>query len=133
MIQTPGGRTNETGSKVAFNSRVVTIQVTWENGMQNFVWLCLTLILRLLSGCFTQLKRMFVLERAHPGRFTWSTFSLSVDLDSARLDVVSRSVFWGSGIPVRERFPAAGFPPQAAPRPVRWHATGAQTIFRRDA
>jgi hypothetical protein len=31
VIQTPGGRTNEAGSKVAFISRVVTIQVTWEN------------------------------------------------------------------------------------------------------
>lgn len=100
--------------------------------MQNFVWLCLTLILRLFSGCFRQLGRMFILERARPGRFGWSTFSLSVDLDSARLDVVSRSLLWGSGIPVRERAPAAGFPPQAAPRPVRWQATGPETFFHRD-
>jgi hypothetical protein len=101
--------------------------------MQNFVWLCLTLILRLLSGCGRQLKRMFILERAHSGRFAWSTFSLSVDLDSARLDVVSRSLLWGSGIPIRERIPGAGFPPQAAPRTVRWRATGPETIFDRDA
>ena len=100
--------------------------------MQNFVWLCLTLILRLFSGCARQLRRMFVLERAHQGRFAWSTFSLSVDLDSARLDVVSRSLLWGSGIPVRERSPAAICPPQAAPRPMRWHATGSETFFDRD-
>jgi hypothetical protein len=82
----------------------------------NVIVLCLALILRLFRSCLKQVGGMFVLRRTHAGRIGLGAFSLSVDLDSARLDVVSRSLLWGSGIPIPERAPAARYSAVAAMR-----------------
>ena len=99
----------------------------------NVILLCLALILRLFRGCLKQLGGMFVLRRTHAGRFGLDAIALSVDLDSARLDAVSRSLWWGSGVPIPEPALKAVCPPIPVSRPVRWHGAGPGTFLRRDA
>ncbi len=99
----------------------------------NVVALCLTLILRLLRNCFRQIAGMFVLQPTRPGTFRLGALSLSVDLDSARLDAVSRSLLWGSGIPIPEPARSAGCPPLPLLRPWRSHGAGPEIFLRRDA
>ena len=101
--------------------------------MQNVVTLCLTLVLRLLRNCYRQIAGMFVLQPARPGTFRLVALSLSVDLESARLDAVSRSLWWGSGIPVPEPARSADCPPLPVLRPLRWHGAGPEIFLRRDA
>jgi hypothetical protein len=98
----------------------------------NVVTLCLALFLRLLRNCFRQVAGMFVLQPARPGTFRPGVLSLSVDLDSARLDAVSRSLLWGSGIPVPEPARSAGCPPLPVLRPLGWHGAGPEIFLRRD-
>ena len=104
----------------------------------NVITLCLALILRLLRNCFKQAAGMFVLRRGDSGWFGLGALSLSVDLDSARLDAVSRSLWWGSGIPIPEPARSAGCPPLSVPRPAfagtgRWHGTGPEIFFHHHA
>ena len=75
----------------------------------NVIMLCLALILRLFRSCLKQVGGLFVLRRIRTGGYGLGAFSPSVDLDSARLDVVSRSLLWGSGMSIPERVPAAGY------------------------
>jgi len=89
--------------------------------MQNqIVMLCVAFVLQLCRGCLGQLAGSFALIRSRPGKSSLGAFSPSVDLDSARLDVVSRSLWWGAGLPVPERAPARVCPPIVVPRRVRW-------------
>src|SRR5258708_1553220 len=94
----------------------------------NVIMLGLTMVLRLLQRCAAQFRGMFVLRRGRAGRFGLGAFSLSVDLDSARLDAVSRSLLWGSGVPLPEPIPMAGCPPIARARDVRWHGGCARDV-----
>lgn len=99
----------------------------------NVIMLCLALILRLLRYCFRQVAGMFVFQPTRTGTFRLSAMPLSVDLDSARLDAVSRSLLWGSGIPIPEPARSAGCPPLPVQRPLRWHGAGPEIFLRRDA
>jgi hypothetical protein len=104
----------------------------------NVIVVCLALILRLLRNCFKQVAGMFVLRRTRAGWYGLSAISLGVDLDSSRLDAVSRSLWWGSAIPIPEPARAAGCPPLSVPRPVfagtgRWHGAGPEIFLHYDA
>jgi hypothetical protein len=101
--------------------------------MQTFVLLCLASILRLLQSCLQQVGGMFVLRRTRAGQFGWGVISLSVDLDSARLDAVSRSLMWGSGIPLPEPARSANCPPPPLPRRWRWDGARPEIFLHRDA
>jgi hypothetical protein len=98
----------------------------------NVIVLCLALILRLLRSCLKLVGGMFVLQRVRAGKLGLGAIALSVDLDSARLDAVSRSLLWGSGMPILEPSRTANCPSTAAPRPMRWHGTGPGTYGRHD-
>jgi hypothetical protein len=76
---------------------------------------------------------MFVLWRMSTGHFGSGAISLSVDLDSARLDAVSRSLMWGSGIPLPEPALSASCPPPPPPRHWRRHGAGPEIFLHRDA
>jgi len=67
------------------------------------------------------------------GHFGSGAISLSVDLDSARLDAVSRSLMWGSGIPLPEPALSANCPPPSLPRRWRWHGASPEIFLHRDA
>jgi hypothetical protein len=98
----------------------------------NVIMLCMALILRLLRFCCKQVAGMFVWQRPQAGGFSPGAFSLSFDLDSARLDVVSRSLWWGAGIPVPEPARSAGCPPRPDMRPLRGCGSGPESYLHRD-
>jgi|GEM_PF-4544747 len=108
----------------------------------NVIILRVACVLRLLLSCVVQLVRGVVLPRVHHGpcHFEWGglgAFSLTADLDSARLDVVSRSLWWGSGVPVLmapvlQPVRTAACPSIAAPRTSRWHGVPPETFHRWD-
>jgi len=98
----------------------------------NVIMLCMASVLRLLWSCIGQLKRGFALPRVHTGHLGLGAFSLTADLDSARLDVVSRSLWWGSGVPIPKPVPMPALPPIAAPRTERWHGVPPETFHRWD-
>ena len=98
----------------------------------NVIMLCVASVLRLLLSCITQLGKGFVLPRLHAGQLGLFAFSLTADLDSARLDVVSRSLWWGSGVPIPKPVPTAACPPITAPRVSRWHGVPPETFHRWD-
>ncbi|HEY2253258.1 MAG TPA: hypothetical protein VGH74_19425 [Planctomycetaceae bacterium] len=101
--------------------------------MQNNVMILrMACVLRLLWSCLAQLVRGVVLPRMHSGHWGLGAFSLTADLDSARLDVVSRSLWWGSGAPVLKPVPIVARPPSAAPRVSRWHGIPPETFHRWD-
>ena len=98
----------------------------------NVIILCVAFVLRLLRSCLAQLRRGFVLPRLHAGHLGLGAFSPTADLDSARLDVVSRSLWWGCGMPIPKPVPAAACPPIAAPRASRWRGVPPETFHRWD-
>ena len=98
----------------------------------NVVMLRVAFVLRLLLSCLRPLGRGFVLPRLHAGQWGLGAFSLTADLDSARLDVVSRSLWWGSGVPIPKPVPMVTGPPIAAPRVSRWHGVPPETFHRWD-
>ncbi len=98
----------------------------------NIVMLCVAFVLRLLQSGITQLKRGFVLPRLRAGRPALGAFSLTADLDSARLDVVSRSLWWGSGALIPKPVPLSACPPIAAPRGLRRYGGPPETLHRWD-
>jgi hypothetical protein len=98
----------------------------------NVIMLRLAFVLRLLWSCLAQLGRGLVLPRLPSGHLGLGAFSLTADLDSARLDVVSRSLWWGSGVPVPKPVPTPACPPIAAPRTSRWHGFPPETFHRWD-
>ena len=108
-------------------------RLTGKSEMQNnVIMLCVSSVLRLLSRCIRHLGRTFVLPRLHAGHLGLGAFSLTADLDSARLDVVSRSLWWGSGVPIPKPLPTVARPPIAAPRVSRWHGVPPETFHRWD-
>jgi hypothetical protein len=98
----------------------------------NVIILRVAFVLRLLLSCLAQFARGVVLPRLHSGHLGLGAFSLTADLDSARLDVVSRSLWWGSGVPVLKPVPATACPSIAAPRVSRWHGVPPETFHRWD-
>ena len=99
--------------------------------MQNrVITLCVALILRIVRGCWKEAAGVFVFRRSHAGRCSPGAFWPSLDLDSARLDAVSRSLWWGSGIPIPDPAQTACAPPNAAGRTLRRHGGGSATFYR---
>ena len=98
----------------------------------NVIVFYLALILRLLRDGLKLVGGMFVYRRDRAGRPGLGAFSLSVDLDSARLDAVSRSLLWGSGIPIPKPALTAVAPPQSVSHQLRWHGAGPETFLRPD-
>jgi len=98
----------------------------------NVIVLCLALILRLLRSCLKLVGGMFVLQRVRAGKLGLGAIALSVDLDSARLDAVSRSLLWGSGIPIPEPALTAVAPQHSVSRHCRWHGAGPGMFRRHD-
>ena len=99
----------------------------------NVIALCLALFLRLLRDGLKQLAGVFVFQRMYAGRFHPGSLPLSVDLDSGRLDAVSRSLWWGPGMPVPEPARTAASPPVPAARPLRWYGSGPEIFLHHDA
>ena len=128
----PGGANFRTGRSGAFtfSSRYDSGYVG--NGMQNGVIAAgLALLLRLFRGSLRLLGVTFVRPRARAAGFDFSAFSFSVDLDSARLDAVSRSLWWGSGVLIRGPVPTAACPaPARSARGCRQNA-GLGAVHRR--
>jgi hypothetical protein len=98
----------------------------------NVIVFYLALILRLLRDGLKLVGGMFVYRRDRAGRLGLGAFSLSVDLDSARLDAVSRSLLWGSGIPIPEPARTADCPPRFVSRPWRRRGTGPEIFLHHD-
>lgn len=98
----------------------------------NVIFLRLACVLRLLVSCVWQLVRGVVHPRMRTGDLGLGAFLLTGDLDSARLDVVSRSLWWGSGVPVLQPVRSAACPSIAAPRASRWHGVPPETFHRWD-
>jgi hypothetical protein len=93
----------------------------------NVVVCCVALILRLLQKVVRLVGGIFVVRREHPSRLGLGALLPSVDLDSARLDAVSRSLMWGAGIPIPEPARAPGSPP-VAPRRLHRHGPHPETF-----
>ena len=102
-----------------------------KSGMQNnVITLCVALLLRIVRGCLKEAAGMFGFRRSYAGKFSLGAFWPSLDLDSARLDAVSRSLWWGSGVPIPDPVQTACSPPNAAGRTVRRHGGGPATFYR---
>jgi len=90
-------------------------------------------LLTVTRRAVARLRCLVEAPRRHERPAAWQAVSLCVDLDSARLDAVSRSLLWGLGVdalalvPAVHRAPlgAAGLPPWRR-RPPGW-------TLRRDA
>jgi hypothetical protein len=101
--------------------------------MQNhIVILCVANILRLLRAACRQVQEWFVLPQNSSGRPGLVGFLLSTDLDSARLDVVSRSLWWGCGAPTPKPVPVTICSPIAAPVRSRWRGGPPEMLPRWD-
>ena len=98
----------------------------------NVISLRVAVVLRCLLSCLTQFGRALVFPRLHSSRLGLGTFSLTADLDSARLDVVSRSLWWGSGVPIPKPVPTLACPRIAAPRVSRWQGIPPESFHRWD-
>jgi hypothetical protein len=86
--------------------------------MQNFVIAALAWTWRLLRACLKRATNAFVLPTP-AGAFNPGAVPLCVDLDSARLDAVSRSLLWGTGVLAPEPTKAAVCSPPGAASPLR--------------
>ena len=124
MILAPGGRNSDEPVRARSLLESLRFRLRGKTEMQNVFILLMASVLRLLRGCFRQIAGLFVLSRARAGRFGLGAFPLSVDLDSARLDAVSRSLWWGSGIPIPEPARTAGSRLIARRRDMRWRGGG---------
>ncbi len=98
----------------------------------NVIILRVASVLRLLLSCLAQFGRGVVLPRLRSAHLGLGAFSLMADLDSARLDVVSRSLWWGSGVPIPKPVRAVARRSNAAPRVSRWHGVPPETFHRWD-
>ncbi|MBI3862145.1 MAG: hypothetical protein HY290_09650 [Planctomycetia bacterium] len=98
----------------------------------NSVVLCVVFVLRILRRCIAQVGGWFVFPRSQPGKLGLGLFSLSADLDSSRLDVVSRSLWWGCGLPNPKPVPVAVCRPIAAPPRSRWRGGPPEMLPRWD-
>lgn len=76
--------------------------------MQNYLLAVLHGMLRLLRACLRQVKSLLILPQSSNAGYGLLAIGVSVDLDSSRLDAVSRSVLWGPG----------GWAPDQRPAPV---------------
>lgn len=85
--------------------------------MQNLLLAVLHGMLRFLHVCRGQMKRLLVPPQTSNASYSLLAIGVSVDLDSSRLDAVSRSVLWGPG----------GWVPDAKPAPVYWMSTAPDT------
>ncbi|MSR56760.1 MAG: hypothetical protein EXS05_03695 [Planctomycetaceae bacterium] len=75
--------------------------------MQNHTIAIVSWGLRLLRICGKQIGALLVLPTTVHHPLGLGSMVMSVDLDSSRLDAVSRSVLWGAGVLSPEPVPAA--------------------------
>lgn len=76
--------------------------------MQNYLLAVLHGMMRLLRVCLGRVKSLLVLPQSSNASYGLLAIGVSVDLDSSRLDAVSRSVLWGP----------SGWAPDERPAPV---------------
>lgn len=98
----------------------------------NIVMLFVAYVLQLIRRCVTQAGGWFVFPRSQSGWLSLTALSLSADLDSARLDVVSRSLWWGCGVQKPQRVPVVICSPIAAPVRTRWRGGPPEMLPRWD-
>lgn len=98
----------------------------------NIVMLCVAFVLHLIRRCLAQVGGWFVFPRSHTGWMSLGAFSLSADLDSARLDVVSRSLWWGMEGPKPQPVPVVVYSPIAPPVRSRWRGGPPEMLCRWD-
>jgi len=98
----------------------------------NVIVCCLAFVLRLLQNCLKRVGGIFVIRPERAGKLGLGAILLNVDLDSARLYAVSRSLMWGSGIPIPEPARTAGSLPNSVPRCPHWHGSGPETFHCRN-
>ena len=98
----------------------------------NVVLFCVALVLRFLQTGLKLVGGIFVIRWERAARLGLGSLLPSVDLDSARLDAVSRSLWWGAGMPIPEPARTAGSPPTSTPRRLHWHGPVPETIHCRD-
>jgi hypothetical protein len=98
----------------------------------NFVVFCLALVLRLLQNGLKLVGGTFVIRRERAAGLGLGALSLSVDLDSARLDAVSRSLLWGAALPIPGPARAPGSPSVPVPCRPLWHGPRSETFHGRD-
>lgn len=100
--------------------------------MQNHLLAILQWILRIVRLTGQQAGEAFVLLRRSTDPERLGVLGVSVDIDSARLDAVSRSVLWGSGMLCPGSVPApAGSPWQNAGVPPVRHPARRHLRFDR--
>lgn len=90
----------------------------------NVIVLGVALFLRLLQGVAKAAAETFGLRGARSGSIGLGAFSPGIDLDSSRLDVVSRSLWWGSGMLIPEPVRRTDGPPLPVPRAFRGAGAG---------
>ncbi len=142
VIDCPGERIGMGQTMAPSLLESLRFRLSGKSEMQNnVIILCVVSVLRLLWSCASQLFRGVVLLRSSIGLWYFErayferglgTFSLTADLDSARLDVVSRSLWWGSGAPVLKPVRAVARPLNATPRASRRHCVPPETFHRWD-
>ena len=98
----------------------------------NIVMLYVISVLQLIRRCLVQAGGWFVFPQSQPGWFSRGAFSLSADLDSGRLDVVSRSLWWGTEAGQLQPIPVTIRSPIAAPVRSRWRGGPSETLPRWD-
>ena len=89
-------------------------------------------VLYLIRRCISQAGGWFVFPQSSSGWFGWGAFSLSADLDSARLDVVSRSLWWNCGSPKPQPVPVVVRSRIYVPVKTRWRGGPPETLPRWD-
>ncbi|MBS0264679.1 MAG: hypothetical protein JSS02_22280 [Planctomycetes bacterium] len=93
---------------------------------------CVAYVLQLIRRCLAQVGGWFVFPQSSLGWFGLGAFSLSADLDSARLDVVSRSLLWNCGSSERRAVPVVVRSRICAPVHTRWRGGPPETLPRWD-
>ena len=82
--------------------------------MQYYLLAVLHGMSRLLQICLGRVKALLVLPQTPTASYGLLAIGVSVDLDSSRLDAVSRSVLWGPGGWVPDERPAPVYLTSAA-------------------
>ncbi|MGQ0636560.1 MAG: hypothetical protein ACT4QC_18250 [Planctomycetaceae bacterium] len=82
--------------------------------MQNLLLALLSWTVRMLNRCRQRCGAALVLPGAAGTNILAGTFSLGVDVDSPRLDPVSRSLLWGAGAVLPRLVPAEVCPRRCA-------------------
>jgi hypothetical protein len=89
-------------------------------------------VLHLIRYCKSQAGGWFVFPQSFSSWFGLGPFSLSADLDSGRLDVVSRSLWWNGGSLKPRPVPAVVLARFHAPVNPHWRGGPPNTLPRWD-